>query len=310
MRYHDTPGITYRLSVISDLLARVQASGEYHPGSPLRRASRIRCTQGSLAIEGGPFQPAQVADVINGLPVPYTLRQLNEVRNAYRVYEHIPALNPFSVADLRQAHQLMLADVVDEAGKFRGGNVSLSNGNKTNNLAIPPRLIILQLKKLFDRLKIATLHPLVRAPIMHFGIAAIHPFVHGNRRLGRLWQTLVLARWNEILAWTPVEIHLYHHRLQYNHLLAGAREESDPTDFVDFILEMITDSLYDLPLRRVTGMSINLLALLNDDEREFIRAIINHIEDNDGISSTRAQILTGQTGDIVRTHLRHLIKRG
>ncbi|MDR1896557.1 MAG: Fic family protein, partial [Prevotellaceae bacterium] len=68
---------------------------------------------------------------------------------------------------------------------------------------------------LFAWAKKSDTHPLIKSSILHFEIEFIHPFTDGNGRIGRLWQTLVLSRWNELFAWLPVETVVYENQQGY-----------------------------------------------------------------------------------------------
>ena len=53
-------------------------------------------------------------------------------------------------------------------------------------------------KRETDRTKIASC-------VFHYGLEYIHPFTDGNGRMGRYWQTALLASWRPQMAWVPVE---------------------------------------------------------------------------------------------------------
>jgi len=69
------------------------------------------------------------------------------------------------------------------------------------------------------------------------------PLADGNGRLGRLWQTLILSRWNPLLAWLPIEEVIRSRQQGYDELLGQADQLGDLEPFVAYQLEAIHDAL-------------------------------------------------------------------
>jgi len=61
--------------------------------------------------------------------------------------------------------------------------------------------------------------------------------------MGRLWQTLLLAKWNPIFAWIPMESILYENRPQYYEAIEYARQKNDSGPFIEFTLSAILDTI-------------------------------------------------------------------
>ena len=82
-------------------------------------------------------------------------------------------------------------------------------------------------------------HPLLISCVVHVELEFIHPFADGNGRLGRLWQTLILSRWQPLLAWLPIEAVVRNRQEDYYDSLGRADQAGDLTSFVSFMLTAI-----------------------------------------------------------------------
>ena len=73
----------------------------------LRRKTRIKSIHSSLAIENNQLSLFQVEAVINGKAVIGEQKDIQEVKNAYKAYEEIDNVNPYSVDDLKKIHGIL-----------------------------------------------------------------------------------------------------------------------------------------------------------------------------------------------------------
>lgn len=245
--YTDSPRWHEKIGGIHAMLERVKISEEQSGDIlRLRKLNRILSIHSSTAIEGNRLTLGQVTDVINGKPVLGPPKDIQEIRNAWLAYNEIENLNPWSSADFLKAHSLMTKTLIDESGKFRTINVAVVRGDGVVlHRGAPPGKVPALVKDLFAWAKKSEAHPLIKSSAVHYMIEHIHPFRDGNGRIGRLWQTLILSKWNPLFAWMPVETLVHHNQADYYKALqdshAGGKVEARP--FVDFMLDVIKDSL-------------------------------------------------------------------
>ncbi len=80
---------------------------------------------------------------------------------------------------------------------------------------------------------------------LYYEFEFIHPFADGNGRLGRLWQSLILARWNPLFAEIAVESLIYERQSDYYRAIQESTRQSDSEPFIAFILQAILDTIND-----------------------------------------------------------------
>lgn len=217
-----------------------------HPNPVLRRESRIRSIHSSLAIEQNTLTLNQVTDVIDGKRVLGPPQDIREVKNAYEVYDMVSSLNPCRAVDLLRAHGLMMEGLVREAGRFRSGNVGVYAGKQLIHAGTPARYVPELMEQLFSWLKKSKTHPLIKSCVFHYEFEFIHPFADGNGRMGRLWQSLILQKWQPVFAWLPIETLVHEKQKEYYRVLQLADHAGESTLFIEFMLRMIRDALKDL----------------------------------------------------------------
>jgi Fic family protein len=146
---------------------------------------------------------------------------------------------------------------------------------------------------------------------VHFEIEFIHPFIDGNGRIGRLWQTLILSQWNELFAWLPVETVVYENQQAYYDALEKAQKTGDSEVFIEFMLNAILQALDELPNRKITDIFTDKLTdKLSKTELEFLEHIAGYLDKNGEITNYRAQLLTNKSDVSVKKYFAKFVKIG
>lgn len=231
---------------ISELTGRLSAYGHLSSNPNLRRTNRIRTIHASLAIEQNTLSLEQVTAVLNGKRVLAPPKDIAEVKNAYEIYERLDELDPYSVDDLLMAHGIMTRGLVEESGVFRTRPVGVvdQEGHILHFGTLPqyvPGLVM----ELLDWMEHSDLHMLIRSCVFHYELELIHPFANGNGRIGRLWHTLLLSKWNSAFAWLPVESIIHDRQQEYYDAINRSNDMGESTVFIEFMLSAIQASLMD-----------------------------------------------------------------
>jgi len=231
---------------IAELVGRLASTNQLSANPHLRRTNRIRTIHGSLAIEQNTLTLEQVTAVLNGKQVLAPPKDIAEVKNAYEIYERLDELDPYSVDDLLTSHGIMTRGLVDESGVFRSKPVGVvdQDGHVLHFGTLPqyvPDLVM----ELLDWAKNSVVHMLIRSCVFHYEFELIHPFADGNGRVGRLWHTLLLSKWNPAFAWLPVESIIHGRQQEYYAAINASNDAGESTVFIEFMLSAIKASLID-----------------------------------------------------------------
>jgi Fic family protein len=241
--YTITPEILNRVAAISETIGRLTVLTDHARDLRLRRINRVRTIRGSLAIEGNTLTESQITAILEGKRVIAPPREVQEVKNALAAYDRFDTWMPKAERDLLEAHRILMSGLIGEAGMYRRGGVGVMAGQEVIHLAPPADRVPQLMTDLFSWLAATDAHPLIASSVFHYEFEFIHPFTDGNGRMGRLWQSLILARWNPLFADIPVESLIFEHQAEYYQALQESTRQTDSAPFITFMLRMIMDTV-------------------------------------------------------------------
>jgi len=234
------------INLIAEISAQIERYAirlEQEDSLRLRKANRIKTIHSSLAIEGNTLSEDEVRDILDGKTVVAPLRQIQEVKNAIATYELYPELDAFKEKDLLKAHSVMMQALVDDAGRYRRGGVGVFGEKGLVHLAPPADRVPMLMGDLFSWLKNAKDHLLIRSCVFHYEFEFIHPFIDGNGRTGRLWQSLILGKLHPLFEHLPVENMVYANQQAYYDAITASTNAGQSGPFIDFMLKEIYKTL-------------------------------------------------------------------
>lgn len=266
-----TDNIMNLLAETSEQIGRIKVLSHGNLNPHLRKENRIRTIHSSLAIEQNSLTLEQVTAILDGKRILGNPNEIREVKNAYATYEMMLELNPYSVDDLLEVHKQMMAGLISENGKFRTSGVGVFAGDQVIHMAPPAKLVPGEIQNLITWYRNSKVHPLIKSAIFHYEFEFIHPFADGNGRMGRLWHSLLLGNWNEIFFWLPIEELIRSRQEEYYQALGKSDELGESSPFVEFMLEVILDTLKETTVVGKTKKAENpqvqkLLEVLDGEE--------------------------------------------
>jgi len=212
-------------------------------------SSRIEGTQASLS-ELYIYEAGQIA-------------LFEETADVHEVFNYVRALEyglvrlrglPISLRLIREIHARLLEGVRGERmtpGEFRRSQnwIGPSGCALKDAIFVPPP--VKEMHEALDAFEkflhqSLSLPPLVRLGLIHYQFEAIHPFLDGNGRIGRLLVALLLCAWG-LLPQPLLYLSAYFeaHRQTYYDLLLAVSQKGAWKEWLDFFLRGVKEQARD-----------------------------------------------------------------
>lgn len=241
--YDITPKILKLISSISEKLGEVNANYLSKQSPQLRKQNRIKTIHSSLQIEGNTLTEEQITALIDNKRVVGPQKDVLEVLNAIKVYENLKEYNAISEKSFLKAHKELMSGLINNSGKYRTQGVGIVKGTKLEHVAPSYKNVPYLMKDLFEYLKDTDELTLIKSCVFHYEMEFIHPFIDGNGRMGRLWQTLILMSEYPIFEFLPFETLISETQKEYYKSLAMSDKSGKSTFFIEYMLFVINASL-------------------------------------------------------------------
>lgn len=241
--YDITPKILKMISSISEKIGEVNANYLSKQSPQLRKQNRIKTIHSSLQIEGNTLTEEQITALIENKRVLGPEKDVLEVLNAIKVYEKLEEYKFSSDKSFLKAHLQLMNGLIESAGKYRKQGVGIVKGTNVEHIAPPYEHVPHLMKDLFEYLKDSDELTLIKSCVFHYEMEFIHPFLDGNGRMGRLWQTLILMAEYPVFEFLPFETLISKTQDEYYKSLALSDKSGKSTIFIEYMLGVIDKSL-------------------------------------------------------------------
>lgn len=245
------------ISSISEKIGEVNAKYLVKTNPTLRKQNQIKTIHSSLSIEGNTLSEEQITAIIENKRVVGPQKDIIEVLNALEVYKNLNTLKYHSEKDFLNAHRVLMQNLIENSGKYRTRGVGIVKGSKVEHIAPPYENVTFLMKDLFAYLKDKSEISLIKSCVFHYEMEFIHPFMDGNGRMGRLWQTLILKEAYSVFEFLPFETLISKNQVAYYNALSASDKEGKSTKFIEYMLNIIDQSLSELLENTTKKLSID-----------------------------------------------------
>ena len=244
--YEITPAILNYITSISEKIGEINANYLNKPSPQLRKQNKIKTIHSSLKIEGNTLSEEQITALIENKRVIGPQKDVKEVVNAITIYDNLESFKSTDEKSFLKAHKILLSNLIEKSGKYRTQGVGIVKGSKVEHLAPPAQNVPFLMKDLFDYLKNTDEIELIKSCVFHYEMEFIHPFLDGNGRMGRLWQTLILMEKYPVFEYLPFETLISKNQEKYYKALSESDKLGKSNKFIEYMLSIIDSSIANL----------------------------------------------------------------
>lgn len=272
--YEVTPHIIKLIVSISQKVGQLEVKFIAKQNPELRKEHRIKTIHSSLGIEGNTLSEQQITALMENKRVIGPAKDIREVLNAIDTYKNLNRFKYHSEKDFLKAHKSIMNGLVKDAGKYRAQGVGIVKGDSIRHIAPPYRNVPYLMKELFSYLNDDAELLLIKSCVFHYEMEFIHPFMDGNGRMGRLWQTVILMSGYPVFEFLPFETLIAKNQSSYYKSLSASDKQGKSTKFIEFMLSVIEQALDELLQTRSKrpDSTQRLMAFLEQVEGEFSRS--------------------------------------
>ena len=247
------PKYTISNSILRNI-GKIEAAKEVIDDAPLlplwerqfREDAIIRTAHHGTHIEGNQLDLAEAKDVLLGKSIVARSRDVQEIINYRQVLTAIDEEASRKIERITETlifklHRIAVNKILDleQSGKYRSKQVIIRDSDSGEiTFRPPPAIEVPFLMREFiywiNKTDEDTIHPIIKAGIVHFELVRIHPFIDGNGRVGRAMATLILFLANyDIKRFFSLEEYYDKDAITYYQNLKKATE-GDLTSWLDY----------------------------------------------------------------------------
>lgn len=257
MNYQKSNMIIEKINNIEKIIAKIQDMTMANDFENIKHSNRVRMVCATWAIDSkfNKWTIEEVEEVLDNQSINNGGHEVNVIRNTYYLYKRLEKFHKYSYNELldlyMEIHDNRCVYRVEEYNE-NYGDYCYGYDYKLNSY--------LSTKRLFERSTInsfwnsieevisyytfnKSIHPLIRAIVTNYYVEEIQPYKEDNEQMARLWMIQLLSDWSRVFTYVPIDEIINNYREIYYKKILEAEKSRDLTSFIEFILELICDTL-------------------------------------------------------------------